>query len=248
MTGGTDRFEQFSHKAHDVADKIGSTLVSGFHVLALFAIGATIVWAAVLAFFDMVARGHASVEDILLLFIYLELGAMVGIYFTTNHMPVRFLIYVALTALTRLLMALDRHANRGMANLEHIDLEKAITEPHYGLIVVTAGILVLSIAVLILRYASYSYPSVRRSSASGATAGSDDMAYCGDVPGSVENRGGFSNAFSLAAPRRSGYKHATYNARGFRRRGIIHDRRSGVRLIRRTTARGGQGQNSLSAG
>ncbi len=168
MTGGTDRFEQFSHKAHDVADKIGSTLVSGFHVLALFAIGATIVWAAALAFFDMAASGHASVEDILLLFIYLELGAMVGIYFTTNHMPVRFLIYVALTALTRLLI--------GMANLEHIDLEKTIQEPHYGLIVVTAGILVLSIAVLILRYASYSYPSVRRSSASGATAGSDDMA------------------------------------------------------------------------
>ncbi len=36
------------------------------------------------------------------LFIYLELGAMVGIYFKTNHMPVRFLIYIAITALTRL--------------------------------------------------------------------------------------------------------------------------------------------------
>mgnify|MGYP003694540713 CR=1 FL=1 len=30
---------------------------------------------------------------------------MVGIYFKTNHMPVRFLIYVAMTALTRLLIA-----------------------------------------------------------------------------------------------------------------------------------------------
>ncbi len=119
----------------------------------------------------MAARGHAEIEDILLLFIYLELGAMVGIYFTTNHMPVRFLIYVALTALTRLLI--------GMANLEHVDLENAIENPHYGLIVVTGGILLLSIAVLILRYASYSYPSARRFSASGATAGSDDMALPG---------------------------------------------------------------------
>ena len=167
MTGGTDRFEQFSHKAHDVADKIGSTFVSGFHVLALFAIGATIVWAAAFSFFEMTARGHAEVEDILLLFIYLELGAMVGIYFTTNHMPVRFLIYVALTALTRLLI--------GMASLEHIDLADAIQEPHYGLIVVTVGILLLSIAVLILRYASYSYPSARRSPASGVTASPDEI-------------------------------------------------------------------------
>ena len=168
MDSDTNRFEQLTHKAHDLADKVGSAMVDGFHVLALFAIGATIVWAAVFAFLDMAARGHAGIEDILLLFIYLELGAMVGIYFTTKHMPVRFLIYVALTALTRLLI--------GMANSAHVDIETAIQEPHYGLIVVTSGILVLSIAVLVLRYASYSYPSLRRSPASGATAGSDDMA------------------------------------------------------------------------
>ena len=63
-----------------------------------------------------------------------------------------------------------------MANLEHVDLENAIQNPYYGLIVVTGGILLLSSAVLILRYASYNYPSTRRSPASGATAGSDDMA------------------------------------------------------------------------
>ena len=37
------------------------------------------------------------------MFIYLELGAMVGIYFKTKRLPVRFLIYIAITALTRLL-------------------------------------------------------------------------------------------------------------------------------------------------
>ena len=57
----------------------------------------------------MVNKGHASIDDILLLFIYLELGAMVGIYFKTNHMPVRFLIYVAMTALTRLMIADIQH-------------------------------------------------------------------------------------------------------------------------------------------
>ena len=81
----------------------GDLLVDAFHYLALFAIGGAVVWSAVHAFVGMVAKGHATIEDILLLFIYLELGAMVGIYFKTNHMPVRFLIYVGITALTRLL-------------------------------------------------------------------------------------------------------------------------------------------------
>ena len=83
---------------------VGSLLVDAFHYLALFAIGGAIVWSAVYAFIGMTGKGHASIDDILLLFIYLELGAMVGIYFKTNHMPVRFLIYVGITALTRLLV------------------------------------------------------------------------------------------------------------------------------------------------
>src|SRR5215510_8826522 len=83
---------------------VGTLLVDGFHYLALFAIGGAIVWSAVHAFLGMAAKGSAGIDDILLLFIYLELGAMVGIYFKTNHMPVRFLIYVAMTALTRLLI------------------------------------------------------------------------------------------------------------------------------------------------
>src|SRR5438067_5361702 len=83
---------------------VGSLLVDGFHYLALFAIGGATVWSAVHAFLGMMANGRASIDDILLLFIYLELGAMVGIYFKTNHMPIRFLIYVGITALTRLLV------------------------------------------------------------------------------------------------------------------------------------------------
>ena len=163
MADAADRIEKASQKVHKQADKFGKALVSVFHLLALFAIGATIVWAAVFEFFKMVAQGYASVEDILLLFIFLELGAMVGIYFTTNHMPVRFLLYVALTALTRLLI--------GMVNLEHVELIDAIQTPHLGLLVTTGCILLLAIAVLTLRYASYNYPSTRPTVGGGAGAG-----------------------------------------------------------------------------
>ncbi len=141
-----------NQRLRKVTFKLGDILVNGFHLLALFAIGATIVWAATYEFLHIVSKGHASVEDVLLLFIYLELGAMVGIYFTTNRMPVRFLVYVALTALTRLLI--------GMANLEHVDMMAAIQTPHYGLLLITSCILLLAFAVLILRYASFKYPSL----------------------------------------------------------------------------------------
>jgi phosphate starvation-inducible membrane PsiE len=97
--------ESLRQQVHSCAESLGNLFVETFHYLALFAIGAVTAWAAVMAFLGMLEKGHITVDDILLLFIYLELGAMVGIYFKTNHMPVRFLIYVAITALTRLLIS-----------------------------------------------------------------------------------------------------------------------------------------------
>jgi len=121
-----------------LADAVGTLLVDGFAYLALFAIGATTVWSAVAAFFSMVGRGHAQLSDILLLFIYLELGAMVGIYFKTTELPVRYLIYIAMTALGRVLIE--------MVGAEH--------RTGNDLLIVAGAILVLSFAVLVLRFAS----------------------------------------------------------------------------------------------
>ena len=130
---------------HDLADGVGNLLVDSFHYIALFAIGATIVWSAVAAFLNMTVKGLASIDDILLLFIYLELGAMVGIYFKTNHMPVRFLIYVAITALTRLLiMEVQHHQTPGLS-----------------VIYVTGAILILALSNLVIRYGSHHFPSAR---------------------------------------------------------------------------------------
>jgi protein PsiE len=77
--------------------------VDTFHLLALFVIGGTIIWSAVAEYLVIVNTGHPTLKDILLLFIYLEVGAMVGIYFKTKRLPVVFLIYIAITALTRVL-------------------------------------------------------------------------------------------------------------------------------------------------
>ena len=132
------------NKLHRVTDPFGNLMVDLFHYVALFAIGGTIVWSAVHEFIIMSERGAASISDILLLFIYLELGAMVGIYFKTNHMPTRFLIYVGITVLTRMLIG---------------DVQAHHHEPGLGIIYITGSILLLAIANLIVRYGSNRYPS-----------------------------------------------------------------------------------------
>jgi protein PsiE len=121
----------------------GNLLVEGFHLLGLFAIGASTVWAAVVTFIAMVNKGTASIEDLLLLFIYLEIGAMVGIYFKTNRMPVRFLIYVAITAVTRHVVVV-------------VTTHKA---PEMETLLTAGAILILALAVVALRFGSYYLPS-----------------------------------------------------------------------------------------
>ena len=78
--------EKLRQNVHELAESLGNLFVESFHYLALFAIGAVTAWAAVMEFLGMLENGHIKIDDILLLFIYLELGAMVGIYFKTNHL------------------------------------------------------------------------------------------------------------------------------------------------------------------
>lgn len=135
-----DRIRQLMHEQ---ADSMGNLLVEAFHYVALFIIGGAVIWASGVTFMGMVQNGVVTIDDVLLLFIYLELGAMVGIYFKTNQMPVRFLIYVAITALTRLLIADIQH--------EH--------KPTIGIVITCGGILILTLATLVVRYGASRYPS-----------------------------------------------------------------------------------------
>ena len=112
---------------------LGNKLFEAFHLLGLFVIGAAIVWASWAELLEIIAHGGPKIKDVLLLFIYLELGAMVGIYFKTNHLPVRYLIYIAVTALTHVL-AVDI---KDMSDMHRLTL--------------TGAILILSVSVLVLR-------------------------------------------------------------------------------------------------
>jgi phosphate starvation-inducible membrane PsiE len=115
---------------------VGGALVKGFHLLALFVIGGTVAWSAAHFYMETMQQGYARLHDILLLFIYLEIGAMVGIYFRTHRLPVRFLIYVAITALTRLLT---------------IDAKDLSNEQIFT---ITGAILILALAALTVEFSA----------------------------------------------------------------------------------------------
>ena len=123
--------------------KLGNLLVTVFHRTMLFGIALATVWSAFFTFLEIMQKKTASIEDLLLLFIYLELGAMVGIYFKTNHMPVRFLMYVAITAVTRLI----------------IDLVNTKHEADVTILMMGLTILILAMSNALVRYASFKFPS-----------------------------------------------------------------------------------------
>jgi protein PsiE len=143
MIDPTLRIRAADKEMRSLADPVGRILTEGFHLLGLFAIGGATVWAGGAAFYGMMLRGSPSIEDLLLLFIYLEVGSMVGIYFRTNHMPVRFLLYVGITALTRHMIGYVQEQSGA----------------DFGVLILAGATLILALAVLVIRYTSNRYPS-----------------------------------------------------------------------------------------
>ena len=59
--------ERADQRSNNAAHAFGNLLVDSFHNLALFAIGGTIIWSAVHAFYAMMTKGSATIDDILVL-------------------------------------------------------------------------------------------------------------------------------------------------------------------------------------
>ncbi|HUX81268.1 MAG TPA: phosphate-starvation-inducible PsiE family protein [Halothiobacillus sp.] len=127
--------------SHRFIEKLGNDLNMLAHIILLFILWIGVVWSTGAAVLDVIHRGTPSLDDLLLFFIYLEILAMIGIYFQTKRLPVRFLIYIAITALTRVLVV----DVKIMSNLT--------------LLTYTGAIALLAIAVLVVKFGSTRYPS-----------------------------------------------------------------------------------------
>ena len=88
----------------------------------------------------MIGAGKVTLADLLLMFLYLEVLAMIGQYFRSGHIPVRYPLYIAMVALARYLI---------------LDI-KELTELR---VLATAGaILLLTLAVLAIRFGHVKFP------------------------------------------------------------------------------------------
>lgn len=90
--------------------------------------------------YEMWSSLTVRLEDILMLFIYLEVLTMVGLYFSSGKLPLRYPIYIAIVAIARYIII-------GMKEMDG-----------YTIIALSVAILILAISVLAIRYGHVNLP------------------------------------------------------------------------------------------
>lgn len=117
------------YKALVIVEDIGLLVIAISTVIAMsFEIG------------SMFNAMRVTLADLLLLFIYLEVLAMVGIYLKSGKLPVRMPLYIAIVALARY-MILD---------MKNIDTLRMLG--------VAGAVFILAISILAIRYGHAKFP------------------------------------------------------------------------------------------
>ncbi len=120
--------------------EVNQRLLALVENLVLLIIAIATVFAIVAEVMVMVRAAQVTLADLLLLFLYLEVLAMVGLYYNTGKLPVRFPLYIAMVALARYLI---------------MDV-KAMED--WRMLAVAGSILLLTLAVFLIRYGHVRYP------------------------------------------------------------------------------------------
>jgi len=85
--------EENAARLINVAEKL---LLGSIAILAIIATGQEIV--------NIVGNKSVELADLLLLFIYTEVLGMIGIFFVSKRIPITLPIFIAITAITRLII------------------------------------------------------------------------------------------------------------------------------------------------
>lgn len=88
----------------------------------------------------MINTAKVTLADLLLMFLYLEILTMVGLYFESGKLPVRFPLYIAMVAMARYVIV----------DIKEMD--------NLRLLGVSASIVLVAVAVLVIRYGHVRYP------------------------------------------------------------------------------------------
>ncbi len=119
----------FNHRLLNLVENIGLLVIA---VATVFAMATEVL--------NMMRAMQVTLSDLLLLFLYLEVFAMVGLYYQSGKLPVRFPLYIAMVALARYLIL----------DMKSMD--------DWRMVAVTASIMMLTIAVFLIRYGHVRLP------------------------------------------------------------------------------------------
>lgn len=134
MTRPTDvpiktRFKRYAQLVLEVVENLGLMVIAIATVIA--------GWQEVMT---MISNARVTLADLLLMFLYLEVLAMVGLYFNSGKLPVRFPLYIAMVALARYVIL----------DVKELDV--------WHIMGIAASILLIAVAVLLIRYGHVRFP------------------------------------------------------------------------------------------
>ena len=121
-------------------NKLGKRAIVFVENIGLVIIAIATVIAVGIEITSMVSARTVTLADLLLLFIYLEVLAMVAIYLDSGKLPVRMPLYIAIVALARYLIL----------DMKNMDI--------WHMLAVSGSILIITIAILIHRYGHTKFP------------------------------------------------------------------------------------------
>ena len=127
------QFDKVAHRSIRWVENVGLVVIA---VATMVAMGNEIML--------MFKQQAVHLADLLLLFIYLEVLAMVSIYLESGQLPVRIPLYIAIVALARYLI-LD------MKNMDN-----------WRMLGIAGATLVLALTVFVIRYGHTRYPYERK--------------------------------------------------------------------------------------
>jgi len=119
---------------------MGKSAVTIIQDLGLLIIAIATVVALGIEVMHMIDARTVTLADLLLLFIYLEVFAMVSIYLESGKLPVRMPLYIAIVALARYLI---------------LDMKGMDTWKMMG---IAGAALILALTILVIRYGHVKFP------------------------------------------------------------------------------------------
>ena len=117
------------HKLITIVEDLGLIIIA---VATVVAMGKEVV--------SMIQLQAVTLADLLILFIYLEVLAMVSIYLDSGKLPVRMPLYIAIVALARYLI---------------LDMKNLNT---WQLLGVAGAALLIAVTILVIRYGHAKFP------------------------------------------------------------------------------------------